>query len=89
LLIGFLSGPAILFLGLLSSERIDHFPGYWRLAKLRLLFPRGWREVIGEWRQMSEAVLNKIDKVNQQTIEREKVERAKFGSLAKFSDRPA
>jgi 1-acyl-sn-glycerol-3-phosphate acyltransferase len=89
LLIGFLSGPAILFLGLLSSERIDHFPGYWRLAKLRLLFPRGWREVIAEWRQLSEAVLSKIDKVNQQTIEKEKEERAKFGSLARLGERPA
>lgn len=89
LVIGFLSGPAILFLGLLSSERIDHFPGYWRLAKLRLLFPRGWREVIGEWRQLSEAVLGKIDKVNRQTIENEKAERIKYGSLAKRGERPA
>lgn len=89
LLAGFLSGPLILFLGLLSSERGDYFPGYWRLAKLRLLFPRGWREVIGEWRQLSEAVLSKIDTVNQQTIEQERVNRARYGNLPKFSDRPA
>jgi len=89
LLAGFLSGPLILFLGLLSSERGDYFPGYWRLAKLRLLFPRGWREVIGEWRQLSEAVLSKIDTVNQQTIEQERANRARYGSLPKFSDRPA
>lgn len=79
LILGFLSGPSILFLGLFSTERRNYFPGYWRLAKLRLFFPRGWREVIDEWRGLSEAVLTKIDKVNQQTIEREKMERQRYG----------
>ena len=82
LLAGFLSGPVILFLGLLSSERRDYFPGYWRLAKLRFFFPRGWREVIGEWRSVSEAVLGKIDTVNRKVIEKERAERARFGRLA-------
>jgi len=82
LITGFLSGPVILFLGLLSSERHDYFPGYWRLAKLRLLFPRGWREVIDEWRRLNEDVLSKIDKVNQQLIQKEKLERLKFGRIA-------
>ncbi|MEY4065764.1 MAG: hypothetical protein RIR26_1972 [Pseudomonadota bacterium] len=77
--IGLASGPVILFLGLWSTERHDYFPGYWRLAKLRLLFPRGWREVIAEWRGMSEAVVNKIDLVNQRKIEEERLLRSRFG----------
>lgn len=87
LLVGFLSGPVILYLGTLSSERRDYFPGYWRLAKLRLLFPRGWREVIAEWRGLSEAVLQKIDKVNQQSIERERAERARYGRVGSLASR--
>jgi 1-acyl-sn-glycerol-3-phosphate acyltransferase len=70
-LIGFTSGPLALFLGLWSTERHDYFPGYWRLAKLRLLFPRGWREIVAEWREMSEAVLEKIGQVNQRRIAEE------------------
>jgi hypothetical protein len=81
-LIGLASGPLILFLGLWSTERHDHFPGYWRLAKLRLLFPRGWREVIDEWRGMSEAVVQKIDSVNQRRIAEERQLRSRLGALA-------
>lgn len=86
-LIGLASGPLILFLGLWSTERSDHFPGYWRLAKLRLLFPRGWREVIDEWRKMSEAVLSKIDLVNQRQIEDERLKRVRYGRLTEVSGR--
>lgn len=77
--IGLTSGPLVLFLGLWSTERHDHFPGYWRLAKLRLLFPRGWREIVAEWREMSEAVLAKIDEVNQARIQEER--RVKLSAL--------
>ncbi|MBM3381430.1 MAG: hypothetical protein FJY29_03220 [Betaproteobacteria bacterium] len=81
-LIGLASGPLILFMGLWSTERHDHFPAYWRLAKLRLLFPRGWREVISEWRGMSEAVVQKIDSVNQRKIADERQLRMRLGALA-------
>lgn len=90
LLVGFLSGPVILFLGLLSSERRNYFPGYWRLAKLRLFFPRGWREVIAEWRGLSEAVMSKIDTVNREMIERERSERGYYSRRTATGDhRPA
>lgn len=90
LLVGFLSGPVILFLGLLSTERGNYFPGYWRLAKLRLFFPRGWREVIGEWRGLSEAVMSKIDTCNKDTIERERAERGYYPKRSAGGDiRPA
>ncbi len=84
-MIGLASGPLILFMGLWSTERHDHFPGYWRLAKLRLLFPRGWREVIDEWRGMSEAVVSKIDVVNQRHIENERQTRARYGRTTSVS----
>ncbi|NBO38342.1 hypothetical protein EBU99_07140 [bacterium] len=87
--IGVASGPMILFLGLWSTERHDYFPGYWRLAKLRLLFPRGWREVIDEWRGLSEAVVNKIDLVNQRVIEEERAERPRLGWGAHIDRRHA
>ena len=54
--LGTLLGPLLLVVGTLCAERHDFFPGYWRLAKLRLLFPRGWREVISEWREISQGV---------------------------------
>lgn len=51
-LLGVMVGPALLIFRILAEERTHFFPGYWRLAKLRLFFPRGWREVMTEWRDV-------------------------------------
>jgi 1-acyl-sn-glycerol-3-phosphate acyltransferase len=53
-------GPMALCLGLWLSERTDFFPGYWKLARLRLFFPRAWREVMSEWRSISQGVLDRL-----------------------------
>ena len=55
-----LLAPLLLILGTWVTERRDFFPGYWRLAKLRLLFPRAWTEVRQEWVEISQGVIEKI-----------------------------
>jgi 1-acyl-sn-glycerol-3-phosphate acyltransferase len=55
-----LLGPLLLILGTWVTERRDFFPGYWKLAKLRLLFPRAWVEVRQEWVEISQGVIEKI-----------------------------
>ncbi len=58
---GIMTGPILLVLGILCVERRDFFPGYWKLARLRLLAPRSWREVMAEWREISEGVIEMIN----------------------------
>lgn len=53
-------GPFLLVAGLWFAERRDFFPGYWRLARLRLFFPRACREVMTEWRELSQGVIDRI-----------------------------
>jgi 1-acyl-sn-glycerol-3-phosphate acyltransferase len=55
-----LFGPLLLILATWVTERRDFFPGYWKLAKLRLLFPRAWVEVKQEWVEISQGVIEKI-----------------------------
>jgi 1-acyl-sn-glycerol-3-phosphate acyltransferase len=62
-------GPFLLVAGLWLSERRDFFPGYWRLARLRLFFPRAWREVMAEWREMSQGVIDRIHAPNDEAGE--------------------
>lgn len=69
-LLGCLIGPAMLFLGTWLSEKTDFFRGYWRFASLRFFFPRGWREVMQEWKDISDQCLAKLDMGSAQTEHR-------------------
>ncbi|MES2616222.1 MAG: 1-acyl-sn-glycerol-3-phosphate acyltransferase [Bdellovibrionota bacterium] len=65
--------PAFLVLSLLLAESINFFPGFSRLAFLRLFFPRGWYELMKEWREISDGVLTKIKKVDEsESVENDK-----------------
>jgi 1-acyl-sn-glycerol-3-phosphate acyltransferase len=63
-----LLGPLFLILATWSSERRDFFPGYWRLAKLRLFFPRAWVEVRQEWFEISQGVIERIQSRNTASV---------------------
>ncbi|WP_186645786.1 1-acyl-sn-glycerol-3-phosphate acyltransferase [Fluviispira vulneris] len=52
--------PTFLALSLMVRESINFFPGFLRLAKLRFFFPRGWYELMKEWREISDGVMLKI-----------------------------
>lgn len=52
--------PTFLVLSLIVQESVNFFPGFLRLAKLRFFFPRGWYELMKEWREISDGVLQKI-----------------------------
>lgn len=52
--------PTFLVLSLIIQESVNFFPGFLRLAKLRFFFPRGWYELMKEWREISDGVLQKI-----------------------------
>lgn len=69
-LLGCLMGPAMLFLGTWLSEKTDFFRGYWRFASLRFFFPRGWREVMQEWKDISDQCLAKLELGSAQTEHR-------------------
>lgn len=56
--------PTFLVLSLILAESINFFPGFLRLAFLRLFFPRGWYELMKEWREISDGALSKIKKVD-------------------------
>lgn len=58
---GVFIGPALLVAGTRFAERTDFFSGYWRFARLRFFFPRGWREVMEEWRNISERCLETVN----------------------------
>jgi 1-acyl-sn-glycerol-3-phosphate acyltransferase len=63
--IGFLIlTPTFLVLSILLAESMNFFPGFIRLALLRLFFPRGWYELMTEWREISDGVMTKIKKVD-------------------------
>jgi 1-acyl-sn-glycerol-3-phosphate acyltransferase len=52
--------PTFLALSLIVQESVNFFPGFLRLAKLRFFFPRGWYELMKEWREISDGVIQKI-----------------------------
>ena len=52
--------PTFLVLSLIVQESVNFFPGFMRLAKLRFFFPRGWYELMKEWREISDGVQAKI-----------------------------
>jgi 1-acyl-sn-glycerol-3-phosphate acyltransferase len=55
-------GPLSLGLSFFLNERINFFPGYWRLSKIRLFFPRAWSELLAEWTELSRLIDLKIQK---------------------------
>lgn len=57
--------PTFLVLSLILAESINFFPGFLRLAFLRLFFPRSWYELMQEWRDMTDEVLAKIKRVDE------------------------
>ena len=63
--VGFLFlGPLFLVSSFFLSEKINFFPGYWRLSKIRLFFPRAWLELTQEWTEVSDMVLKRIEDVS-------------------------
>ena len=60
-LLSFAAGPIFLLLSVVLSTTLYFFPGYWELAKLRLFFPRVWTELMLEWKEITELVVNKMD----------------------------
>jgi 1-acyl-sn-glycerol-3-phosphate acyltransferase len=64
--------PTFLILSLILAESMNFFPGFLRLTVLRLFFPRGWYELMKEWREISDGVLNKIKKVDEEEGSKEK-----------------
>ena len=56
--------PTFLVLSLILAESINFFPGFFRLTFLRLVFPRGFHELIKEWREISSDVTNIINKTD-------------------------
>lgn len=56
-LLGVFLGPLLLVLGTWCAERSHFFPGYWRFAKLRFFFPRAWKEIMEEWRSISDGCI--------------------------------
>ena len=58
--------PTFLALSLIVQESVNFFPGFLRLAKLRFFFPRGWYELMKEWREISDGVMQKIKVSNEQ-----------------------
>lgn len=64
--IGFLIlTPTFLVLSLILAESMNFFPGFLRLTFLRFFFPRGWYELMKEWREITDGVLSKIKKVDE------------------------
>lgn len=64
--IGFLIlTPTFLVVSLLLAESMNLFPGFMRLSALRFFFPRGWRELMSEWRDISHSVVDKIRKIDE------------------------
>ena len=55
-----LIAPLFLFAGTWLAERRDFFPGFWKLARLRMFYPRAWQEVMSEWKDLSNGVAEKI-----------------------------
>ncbi|MGY3803862.1 1-acyl-sn-glycerol-3-phosphate acyltransferase [Pigmentibacter ruber] len=60
--------PTFLALSLIVQESINFFPGFLRLAKLRFFFPRGWYELMKEWREISDGVMQKIKDSEEQNL---------------------
>jgi glycerol-3-phosphate O-acyltransferase/dihydroxyacetone phosphate acyltransferase len=52
--------PTFLAVSLIVQESVNFFPGFLRLAKLRFFFPRGWYELMKEWREISDGVMQKL-----------------------------
>lgn len=81
--IGFLIlTPTFLVASLFLAERMNLFPGFLRLSALRFFFPRGWRELMLEWRDISNGVLDKVRTIDENIAAQEarkKSQRKRFG----------
>lgn len=52
--------PAFFALSLVSEESSERFFVFLKLAKLRFVFPRGWREFVQEWKSLSDKIKARI-----------------------------
>ena len=62
--------PTFLALSLIVQESVNFFPGILRFAKLRFFFFFGWYELMKEWREISDGVMQKIKVSEEQETKR-------------------
>jgi 1-acyl-sn-glycerol-3-phosphate acyltransferase len=58
--------PAFFAASLVTEESADRFFDFLRLAKLRLFFPRGWREFVQEWKSVTDQIFKKMEQIDKE-----------------------